>query len=202
LVLPRAEIDPVHFFIAGQVDTIHADIVTDVVGHVAGFRSDSHFSIPRDETGETESFEAVFSKDAIIHVADKAAVYREIARVLRLGGRIFISDWLTSDTCTNGPLLNRFLELAGHDFHLVSLADTGAIARAAGFTHMELVDRRDWYLIEATDERNRLRGDLGHAFQQLWGAEAYKDELTFWETLVEAVAEGIIRPSHIRASKP
>ena len=146
-------------------------------------------------------FDVVFSKDAIIHVADKAALYHEMARVLRPGGRLFIGDWLTGEGHTNGPLRDRFLELAGHDFHLVSLADIGALTMAAGLAEVELVDRRDWYLAEATAERDRLRGDLGKAFANRWGAEAHRDELAFWETLVEAVAAGVVRPGHIRARK-
>jgi SAM-dependent methyltransferase len=147
------------------------------------------------------SFDTVFSKDAIIHIADKTAIYREIARVLRPGGRFFIGDWLTSDGRDHGPLRDRFLELAGHDFHLISLAETGKIAEAAGFSDVELADRRDWYLVEATGERDRLRGDMGKAFEEQWGADAYRDELNFWETLVEAVAAGVVRPGHIRARK-
>ncbi len=147
------------------------------------------------------SFDVVFSKDAIIHVADKAAIYGEIARVLHPGGRILIGDWLTSDGHSHGPLMDRFLELAGHDFHLVSLAEVGAIVRAAGFTDVELVDRGGWYLLEATSERDRLRGDLGRAFADQWGDEAYRDELKFWEVLVEAVAEGVVCPGHVRARK-
>lgn len=150
---------------------------------------------------DDSSFDAVFSKDAIIHVADKAAIYREIARVLRPGGRIFIGDWLTSDGRNHGPLLDRFLELAGHDFHLIPLAEAGAIAHAAGFVDVELADRKDWYLVEATAERDYLRGDLGKLFEDRWGIDALRDELNFWETLVEAVAEGVVRPGHIRARK-
>ena len=146
-------------------------------------------------------FDAVFSKDAIIHVADKAAMYHEIARVLRPGGRVFISDWLTSDRHDHGPLLDRFLELAGHDFHLVSLEETGRIARAAGFADVVLVDRRDWYIVEATAERDRLRGDVGRAFEERWGLDAFRDELGFWDTLVEAVTAGVVRPGHLRAHK-
>ncbi len=150
---------------------------------------------------ENSSFDVVFSKDAIIHVADKAAIYSEIARVLRPGSRIFIGDWLTSDGRNHGPLMDRFIELAGHDFHLISLAEAGAIVRATGFADVELVDRRDWYLVEAIAERERLRGSLGKAFEDRWGFDAYRDELKFWETLVEAVAEGVVRPGHVRARK-
>jgi len=150
---------------------------------------------------ENSGFDAVFSKDAIIHVADKAAIYREMARVLRPGGRLFIGDWLISDGHNQGALLDRFLALAGHDFHLMSLRQTGAIVRAAGFDEVDLVDRKDWYLVEATAERDRLRADLGKTFSDRWGPDAHRDELRFWETLVEAVAEGVVRPGHIRARK-
>lgn len=147
------------------------------------------------------SFDVVFSKDAIIHVADKAAFYEEFARVLCPGGRIFIGDWLTSFDRNNAPLRDRFMELAGHDFHLISLAEAGAIAHAAGFVDVELVDRRGWYLVEAIAERERLRGDLGKKFEDCWGLDAYRDELNFWETLVEAVEEGVVCPGHVRARK-
>ncbi len=150
---------------------------------------------------KTSSFDVVFSKDAIIHVADKAAIYKEIARVLRPGGRIFIGDWLTSDSRSNGPIMDRFMQLAGHDFHFISLAEAGAIANASGFADVELLDRRDWYLVEALAERERLRGDLAKKFEDRWGLDAYRDELNFWETLVEAVTEGVVRPGHIRARK-
>lgn len=150
---------------------------------------------------ESSSFDAVFSKDAIIHVADKTAIYGEMARLLRPEGRIFIGDWLTSDGRGHGPLMDRFMELAGHDFHLASLAEVGAIVSATGFTDVELIDRGDWYLVEAIAERERLRGELGKAFEHRWGFDAYRDELNFWETLVEAVAEGVVRPGHVRARK-
>ena len=41
-----------------------------------------------------QSFDAVFTKDAIVHIPDKPPFYREVLRVLRPGGLFVGSDWL------------------------------------------------------------------------------------------------------------
>src|ERR1700694_6232790 len=47
---------------------------------------------------ESESFDIVFSKDSIVHIPDKAALYADIHRILRPGGRFIASDWLRGGT--------------------------------------------------------------------------------------------------------
>ena len=68
-------------------------------------------SLPFDD----ESFDVVFSKDAIIHIHDKGALFREIYRVLRPGGCIAMSDWY----CSEKPLTEEmaaWLEPHGSEF--------------------------------------------------------------------------------------
>ena len=43
------------------------------------------------------SFDVVFSKDSIVHVADKQSLFKEVFRVLKVGGNFVCSDWLRSD---------------------------------------------------------------------------------------------------------
>ena len=46
--------------------------------------------LPFDDT----SFDVVFSKDALVHIPDKAAIFPDVLRVLRPGGGFVASDWL------------------------------------------------------------------------------------------------------------
>jgi len=140
-----------------------------------------------------ETFDAVFSKDAIIHVQDKYGLYSEAFRVIRPGGRLFVSDWLRGEGDEFDNTVERFAEASGHDFTLVSLREIGDVLRKLGFVDIDLTDRQDWYLKEATEELEKMRGPL---------QTQLREEIEFWEVMVGALSEGAIMPGHIRAMKP
>lgn len=148
------------------------------------------------------SFDVVFSKDAIIHVADKAALYEEAFRVLRPGGRLLVSDWLRGDGDDLTRQVDAFVEAAGHGFMMASLKDVEALVRRAGFEEIETEDRRAWYLGEATSELQRLEGDMRYAFVERWGDEVATAEIAFWSVLVDALTTGALSPGHVRARRP
>ena len=50
------------------------------------------------------SYDMVFSKDAIVHIPDKAACYAEVLRVLAPGGVFVGSDWLRGGKRPTRPL--------------------------------------------------------------------------------------------------
>lgn len=140
-----------------------------------------------------ETFDAVFSKDAIIHVQDKNDLYSEAFRVIRPGGRLFVSDWLRGEGDEFDKTVERFAEASGHDFTLVSLREIRKILRKLGFVNIDLTDRQAWYLKEATAELDKMRGSLQSQLHE---------EIEFWEIMVGALNEGAIMPGHIRAMKP
>ena len=147
------------------------------------------------------SFDVVFSKDSIIHVEDKEALYREAFRVLRPGGRLFVSDWLRGEAEELTPQVGEFVEAAGHLFTMISLGEAAAIVERVGFVGVEVEDRREWYLDEATSELARLRGPLGRQFIERWGEEDAQEEVEFWEVLVRSLSTGALSPGHVRAHK-
>ena len=56
------------------------------------------------------SFDVVFSKDAMVHVADKKSLYADVMRVLRPGGWLIASDWLWMPDATSNPLVKSWVK--------------------------------------------------------------------------------------------
>lgn len=57
-----------------------------------------------------ESFDVVWSQDAILHSGDRVRVIEEVARVLKPGGRFVFTDPMQTDNCPEGvlqPILDR-----------------------------------------------------------------------------------------------
>jgi phosphoethanolamine N-methyltransferase len=79
-----------------------------VHGHLAGKVEFKLVSAgPLDWPNET--FDVVFSKDSLIHITDKAAMYDEVLRVLKSGG-VEVSD-------LEGPLRGKLLEVVDEEMY-------------------------------------------------------------------------------------
>jgi phosphoethanolamine N-methyltransferase len=96
----------------------------------------------------------VFSKDSIIHIPDKGALFAEVRRVLKPGGTFAASDWLSGE----GPDAEAALRhMGGHlHFEMATAPQMEKILRDAGFKSVSSVDRNAWYAIVVDEELRTL----------------------------------------------
>lgn len=149
-----------------------------------------------------ESFDLVFSKDSIIHIADKEALARDIFRVLKPGGVFAASDWLTNHDGEMSPALQRYVDLEGLGFAMASPARYAKALTEAGFTSVETRDRNPWYLSLAGDERAFLAGDERPRLEAAYGAELVASNIEIWDAMIAVLETGELCPHHLRGYKP
>jgi len=144
------------------------------------------------------SFDVVFSKDAVIHIADKEAFFTEVARVLRPGGLFVASDWLRADDGPPSAAMQRYVGLEGLSFAMASPARYRRAMAAAGFGDIEVRDRNAWYAATARHELADLRGPLRAQLLAVVG-EAETDRTTsIWEAMLAVLDSGELRPTHLK----
>jgi SAM-dependent methyltransferase len=149
-----------------------------------------------------ESFDVVFSKDSIVQIPDKAALYAEVYRVLRPGGRFIASDWLRGGSGPYSAEMMEFFRLEGLAYNMASLAESAAALRGAGFVDVEVRDRNAWYLGLAERELASLEGPMRTVIVERIGAAKAAYFITNWRQLVLVVRRGELRPAHLKAVKP
>jgi phosphoethanolamine N-methyltransferase len=88
-----------------------------------------------------EAFDVVFSKDALLHVPDKDALFAEIFRVLRLGGVFAASDWLIGHDGEPSAEMKAYIEAEGLSFSMKSPARYRLAMERAGFADIEVIER-------------------------------------------------------------
>lgn len=148
------------------------------------------------------SFDVVFSKDSIVHIAGKHALMREVYRVLKPGGRFIASDWLIGHDGPPSAAMSAYIEAEGLNFGMASPARYGDAMRSAGFTDIIIESRNAWYREVAPQELARLRGPVGVAAARVVGQEFVDQNIAVWERMVPVLASGEHCPTHLRARKP
>lgn len=147
------------------------------------------------------TFDVVFSKDAIIHVPDKQAIYREILRVLKPGGRFIGCDWLRGPGHDSAEIFEK-LNANGMAFNGVSLEESRVALDTAGFAAVTLHDRGSWYQGETRRELERAQGPLRDRAIALLGQEAYEGWIALRRRFCDLATAGHLRPTHIFAKRP
>jgi len=148
------------------------------------------------------SFDVVFSKDALLHVPDKDALFAEICRVLAPGGVFAASDWLIGHDGPPSPAMQAYVAAEGLSFSMASPARYRLAMERAGFTGIVITDRNPWYREVARAELERLKGPLFAAAAAAVGKEYVDKNIHTWEAMQKVLDSGEHRPTHLRGWKP
>lgn len=148
------------------------------------------------------SFDIVFSKDSIIHIADKAFLAGEAFRVLKPGGCFVASDWLIAHDGPPSPEMAEYIAREALDFGMASPARYRAALEGAGFVEVRLRNRNPWYREVARRELALLEGPGRAKFEAVCGVEEIARQIETWRAMVVVLDSGEHCPHHFRALKP
>lgn len=107
------------------------------------------------------SFDVVWSQDAILHSGNRRRVLEEVRRVLKPGGQLIFTDPMQSDNCPEGvlqPILNRI-----HLDSLGSFAFYRQVAKELGFEELHMVDLSEYLPIHY----GRVRQELQNRYDEI-----------------------------------
>jgi phosphoethanolamine N-methyltransferase len=148
------------------------------------------------------AFDVVFSKDALVHVSDKDALFAEIFRVLKPGGVFAASNWMISHDGEPSPDMQVYVAAEGLSFAMASPERYARAMRRAGFADVTIRDRNPWYREVARGELERLKGPLYPTIAAVVGAAYVDKNIRTWEAMQKVLDSGEHRPAHLRAWKP
>jgi SAM-dependent methyltransferase len=147
------------------------------------------------------SFDVVFSKDAIIHIPDKEALFADIHRLLRPGGRFVASDWLRVDDNPPSAAMERYIASEGLSFAMASPELYHRAMGLAGFHAIEIRDRNVWYAEQARSELAAISGPLRARLVEIVGEEEADREAYVWSCMIPVLESGELRPTHLYGKK-
>jgi len=134
-------------------------------------------------------FDAVMSIDAVLHVRDRTALFREVARVLAPSGRF----WFTDAAVLSGPVSNQ--EIATRAplglTHFVPAGYNEAQLRLAGFANVEVEDRTGSVVGNASGRlaaRMRHRSEL----EAVEGEHEFESQNRYLEMVVALANRGAL----------
>jgi len=146
-------------------------------------------------------FDIVFSKDSMIHIPDKNAIFSEILRVLKPGGVFAASDWLVGENADSSPEWARVRNLSHLDFKVFTAAETELAMRQAGFEQVSTLDRNAWYASNSATEYRQLEGPLRERILEVADEEVYEHWMKVRRAFRDSAAVGALRPTHLRGYK-
>ncbi|XP_024372759.1 phosphoethanolamine N-methyltransferase isoform X2 [Physcomitrium patens] len=89
------------------------------------------------------SFDVIYSRDTILHIQDKPALFQRFYKWLKPGGRVLISDYCRAPQTPSAEFA-AYIQQRGYDLH--SVQKYGEMLEDAGFVEVVAEDRTDQFI--------------------------------------------------------
>lgn len=145
-----------------------------------------------------ESFDVVYSRDTILHIADKAALFQRFYSWLKPGGKVLITDYC----CGMKPWSQVFDEyVRQRGYILYTPQEYGKFLEQAGFINVWAEDRTNQFVDVLNMELCRTEG-IREEFTQLFSEEDYMYIVESWKEKLQRCKIGDQRWGLFYAEKP
>ena len=148
------------------------------------------------------SFDVVFSKDAMVHIEDKAALYAEVLRVLKPGGWFTAADWLWAEGAAESPVVTAWVSKGPLKFMFTPPAAALQAMTAAGFVEARVTDLRLQLQQSNRKEIDVLAGPARQRLAAIVGQTMADNRLASAKGRQAALDSGDLIPSHLRGRRP
>lgn len=147
------------------------------------------------------SFDHVFTSGVLIHMDDKQAMLRDIARVLRPGGWLLGYDWMKGEQPYSDDM-HYWFKMEGLTYAMDHIANYAGFVAAAGFEDVHTEDGHAEYRAQCHKEYEQMKGPLFATMSELLGPEARDYFIENWRSMKVVLDNGELRPGWFRARKP
>lgn len=114
-----------------------------------------------------EPFDIVWSRDALMHIHDKPALFQRLYSLLKPGGRLVVTDYARG-TGVGSPGYQAYIAKTG--YHVIDPATYGKLLEAAGFVDVVAEDATDQFIAIMHREAEQLKATRAE-FVQMFSEE-------------------------------
>ncbi|GAB4845305.1 hypothetical protein Ancab_038714 [Ancistrocladus abbreviatus] len=138
------------------------------------------------KTYPDNSFDVIYSRDTILHIQDKPALFRSFYKWLKPGGKVLISDYCKSASPPS-PEFAGYIKQRGYDLHDVQ--SYGQLLKEAGFNEVVAEDRTDQFIQVLQRELNEVEKNK-EEFISDFSEEDYNDIVGGWKAKLVRSSSG------------
>jgi len=145
------------------------------------------FEIMDVTTGQcpSDSYDVIYSRDTILHIEDKRALFAKFLKWLKPGGRLLISDYCRGNKVHSDDFRTY---VAQRGYHLLTVADYGKILEDVGFQQVNAQDRTSQFIDILRLELERIRQD--ESFLKDFDQADFDDLVDGWKAKIERCLAG------------
>ncbi|GLE02629.1 hypothetical protein PINS_up011470 [Pythium insidiosum] len=157
--------------------------------HVPRDGSDVEFEIcdATTKSFQPNSFDVVYSRDTILHIEDKRALFAQFFSWLKPGGKLLISDYCCGDEQPPSEHFNAYVKRRG--YVLLSPRQYGDVLTGVGFQQVRAEDRTPQFVAVLKEELARTYKNKKVFIEETSEAD-FNDIVQGWEAKLARCAEG------------